>query len=184
MPRPEESDDRRRTPRFSCAGEARIYSLPSDGVYVPGRVRNLSLGGLCLDTNHAFDLGGRTEILVSVNAASFRSLGLVRAAKSSRASMEFIQMSAASKGLLADLMAEFERLAAAANKLRSERFETEDELRRELEEAGLRVAQLSGRELLLARSIGDFPALGTSQPSERTTTIEAMPFVIKVDLFG
>ena len=144
----------------------------------------MSLGGLGLDTNHAFDLGGRMEILVSVNAASFRSLGLVRAAESSRASMEFIQMSAASKDLLSDLMADFERLAAAADKLRSERFETKEELRRELDEAGLRVAQLSGRDLLPTRSIGDVPAPGTSGPSERTKIIEVTPLAIKVDLFG
>ncbi len=80
MPPAEGKDERRRTPRFSCGGEARIYSLPSNGVHVPGRLRNLSLGGACLDTSHAFDMGARTEILVSVNAASFRTLGLVRAA--------------------------------------------------------------------------------------------------------
>jgi hypothetical protein len=144
----------------------------------------LSLGGLGLDTNHAFDLGGRMEILVSVNAASFRSLGLVRAAESSRASMEFIQMSAASKDLLSDLMADFERLAAAANKLRSERFETKGQLRRELDEAGLRVAQLSGRDLLLARSIRDGSAPGAGQPLERKNIVEVAPLVIKVDFFG
>jgi hypothetical protein len=185
MPRPEDNDDRRRSPRFSCAGEARIYSLPSDGVHVPGRLRNLSLGGVCLDTSHAFDLGTRTEILVSVNAASFRTLGLVRAAESSRASMEFVQMSAGSKDLLADLIGEFERLASAANKIRLQRIEAEEELRREMEKAGVRVARLGGRDLSIGKAIGDDGSEPeTSRSPERERIVEVAPLVIKVDLFG
>ena len=180
-----DNDERRRSTRFGCAGDARIYRLPSDGVHVLGKLRNLSLGGVCLDTSHAFDLGARTEILVSVNAASFRTLGLVRAAERSRASMEFVQMSAGSRNLLSDLIAQFERLAAAVNKLRSERMETEEELRREMEEAGVRVARLGGLDLSLPRVLGDCGSgQETGPPPDRERNVEMLPLVIKVDLFG
>jgi hypothetical protein len=182
MSRMEDNDERRRTPRFSCGGEARIYSLPSNGVHVPGKLRNLSLGGVCVDTSHAFDLGARTEILVSVNAASFRSLGLVRAAERSRACLEFVQMSSGSRGLLTDLIAQFERLAVAVNTLRLERFETEEELRREMEKAGVRVARLGGRSLSIPTVIGNDALENRSAGQERI--VEAAPLVIKVDLFG
>ena len=64
-------------------------------------------------------------------------------------------MSAGSKDLLADLIAQFERLAAAVNKLRSERVDIEEELRREMEKAGVRMARLGGRDLSIAGLIGN-----------------------------
>jgi hypothetical protein len=181
VPRDHE-EDRRRSPRFSCGGEARIYSLPSDGLHVRGRLRNLSLGGVCLDTSHGFDLGTRTEILVSVNAASFRTLGLVRAVEPSRASIEFVQMSAGGKDMLVDLIAQFERLATAVNKLRSERMGTEEQLRREMEQAEVRVARLGGRDLSPARAI----RLDSSghEPTEQERAVEVAPLLLRVDLFG
>lgn len=182
MPSTDDKGERRRTPRFSCGGEARIYSLPSNGVHVPGRLRNLSLGGVCLDTSHAFDLGARAEILVSVNAASFRTLGLVRAAERSRAGVEFVQMSTGGRDLLADLIAQFERIAAAVNKLRSERVEIEEELRREMEKAGVRMARLGRRDLSIPRGIG-IEGSGREAP-EQKKNVEAGTLIIKVDLFG
>jgi hypothetical protein len=142
----------------------------------------LSLGGVCLDVSHAFDLGTRTEILVSVNAASFRTLGLVKAAEPLRASIEFVRMSAGSRDLLADLIAEFERLAAAANKLRSERMETEEELRREMEQAGVRVARLGGRDLSAARATQQ--DCSGHESAERERVVVIAPLLLKVDLFG
>ena len=148
----------------------------------PGRLRNLSLGGVCLDMSHVFDLGTRTEILVSVNAASFRTLGLVRAMEPLRASIEFVQMSAGSRDLLADLIAEFERLAVAANKLRLERIETEEELRREMKQAGVRVARLSGSDLSTARASREDCSGHESAEQERI--VKVAPLLLKVDLFG
>jgi hypothetical protein len=185
MPIPDDNDDRRRSPRFSCGGEARIYSLPSDGVHVPGKLRNLSLGGVCLDTTHVFDLGSLTEILVSVNAASFRTLGLVKAAERTRASMEFIQMSAGSRDLLADLIAQFERLAATVNRLRSERIEEAEKLQLEMENAGVRMARLGVGDLSILRvSAASKFGQKADQSPERERIIEVQPLVIKVDLFG
>lgn len=122
------------------------------------------------------------EILVSVNAASFRTLGLVRAAERSRARLEFVQMSVGSRSLLADLIAQFERLSAAVSMLRLERFETEEELRREMEKAGVRVARLGGRHLATARAIGNI-GIGPKSPDEERIVAES-PLIIKVDLFG
>jgi hypothetical protein len=185
MPSSEDDDDRRRSPRFTCGGEARIYSLPSDGVHVPGKLRNLSLGGVCLDTTHMFDLGALTEILVSVNAASFRTLGLVKAVERSRASMEFIQMSAGSRDLLADLIAQFERLAETVNRLRSERMEAAEKLQREMENAGVRVARLGSGDVSISKvSVESNFGQKTGQSPERERIIEVQPLVIKVDLFG
>jgi hypothetical protein len=135
-----------------------------------------------VDTSHAFDLGARAEILVSVNAASFRSLGLVRATERSRARMEFVQMSSGSNDLLTDLIAQFERLAAAVNRLRVERFESEEELRREMEKAGVRVARLGGRSLSTARAIENDGTRHELPDEEKI--LEVSPRVIKVDLFG
>jgi hypothetical protein len=122
------------------------------------------------------------EILISVNAASFRTLGLVRAAECSRARLEFVQMSAGSRSLLADLIAQFERLSAAVNMLRLERFETEEELRREMEKAGVRVARLGRRHLSTPRAIEDV-GTGPKSPDEGRIVAES-PLIIKVDLFG
>lgn len=81
----------------AAAGRGSVF-LPSDGTVVSANLRNLNPGGICLDTNHPMDPGARTEVLVSVNAASFRSIGLVKAiVENSRACMEFVHMSASSK---------------------------------------------------------------------------------------
>ena len=98
-----------------------------------------------------------------------------------RASIEFVQMSAGSRDLLADLIAEFERLAAA-NKLRLVRMETEEELRREMKQAGVRVARLGGRNLLTARELRKDSS--GHESAERERIVEVMPLVLRVDLFG
>ena len=177
--------DRRRSPRFSCAGEARIYRLPWDGGPVYGRLRNLSLGGVCLDTTHPIDPGARTEMVVCVNsAASFRTIGLVRSLmERSRACVEFVQMSAGSKGLLADLVEQLGRLQKVMTKLRSEQVETEEELSRELEEAGVCAALLGPRVSLVRRTPTEINA-EPGAPGDEKKIVELAPRVIKVDLFG
>jgi hypothetical protein len=66
-------DDHPRNPRFSCGGLAKISLLPSTGILFPGKIRDLSLGGCCVDTPVPIECGARAEIVVHANSASFRA---------------------------------------------------------------------------------------------------------------
>lgn len=104
--------DRRRVPRYSCSGLAQITCLPLRGALLRGRVRDLGIGGCCIEcieTAFPFDLGDQTEILVEVNSWFFRAMGHVRALRGrSGISMEFLRLSAGGYGRLADLIADLE----------------------------------------------------------------------------
>jgi hypothetical protein len=107
------NNDRRRIPRYSCSGHARISCLPLNGTLLSGRLRDLGLGGCCIEgiaTPSSFDLGAQTEILVEVNSWFFRAMGHVRALRDrSGISVEFMRMSAGGYSMLADLIADLER---------------------------------------------------------------------------
>lgn len=115
-----EGKDRRRIPRYICSGEAQIASLPSSGTFLRGRIRDLGLGGCCIEcieTPSEFDLGTRTEILVEVNSWFFRAMAHVRAIRGRRGvSMEFMRMSAGGHSRLADLVADLARPPAFAGR--------------------------------------------------------------------
>jgi PilZ domain len=175
--------DRRRSPRFACGGRARISLLPSDGTFVFGSLRNLSLGGVCLDSDYRMNPGERTEVLVSVNAASFRTIGLVKAIENSRACVEFVHMSAGSKGMLADLVAQISRLQAVMAKLRAARVETETDLLRQLESAGVRTAMYN-RIPWIGRASSEANAEAESAPVRESEQRLPTPLLIRVDLFG
>ena len=176
----DDGDERRRSPRFNCGGEARISCLPSNGVFVSGRLRNLSAGGICVDVPQPLDLGARAELVLSVNAAKFRTLGLVKSMLGdSRACMEFIQVSPSGQVVLADLVAQFARLQGVLKKLRSDRTERAPEVWRQLQEAGL-------SRLLFDKSWG--PVLkapeGERGDQEAGETATMVPVLINVDLFA
>jgi len=107
------NSDRRRIPRYSCSGQARISCLPLNGTLLSGRLRDLGLGGCCIEsieTPSSFDLGTQTEILMEVNSWFFRAMGHVRALRDrSGISVEFMRMSAGGYSMLADLIADLER---------------------------------------------------------------------------
>jgi hypothetical protein len=179
--------DRRRSPRFSCGGHAKISRIPSNGIFLPGKIRDLSLHGCCIDTTLPIDCGVRAEIVVCVNAASFRAIGEVRAIwGNSGACMEFVQLSTAGRGMLADLVTELARLQAVMDDLKS--------IRREIDPESFR-GQLDYRRLQAAMLSKRIPFLGTSQPAEssepdqaasagKDRIAEAQPLVFTVDLFG
>jgi len=104
--------DRRRVPRYSCSGQAQVTSLPLNGLLLKGKVRDLGLGGCCIEcveTTSPFDLGAPTEILVKVNSWFFRAMAQVRAIHGrSGVSMEFMRMSAGGYNMLADLIADLQ----------------------------------------------------------------------------
>ncbi|HLX86392.1 MAG TPA: PilZ domain-containing protein [Terriglobales bacterium] len=113
MPTRSDADsDRRRSPRFNCGGLVKISCLPSDGVLIPARLRDLSLHGCAVDTALPVDYGVRTEIVVCANSASFRALGEVRVIRGSAgAGFEFIQLSAVGKKIASGLAHGFGKIA-------------------------------------------------------------------------
>jgi PilZ domain len=181
-------DDRRRHPRFSCGGVAKIHVLASDGLVVPGKIRDLGLGGCWVDTALPMDCGVRAEIVARVKAASFRAMGEVRAIRGdSSVCLEFVHLSAGGKGLLEDLIADLARLREFMEQLKSERREMDAEtFRKELARGRLRAERLSER----------FPIVGTILDAENVKRNseaalagndrggEIQPLVIRVDLFG
>jgi PilZ domain len=163
MPEKTNADDvRPRSPRFSCGGVAKISLLPSNGIFLPGKIRDLSLGGCCVDTPMPIECGARAEILVHVNSASFRAVGEVRGIRgNSEAGIEFVYLSRGGKDLLADLIAELARLQALIHQLKAARRETESEsFRKQLEDGKLLAAMLSER----------FRSSGGPAPAESSET--------------
>src|SRR6266550_1926494 len=143
------AEDRRRSPRFSCAGLARIVCLPSDGIHLAGKLRDLSLNGCGLETVSALACGAQAEILVQVSAASFRAIGQVKAAHGHGGiGMEFIRLSAGGQDMLVELLQELARQQAIATTLRAARREP---LREQWEEA--RTALLKESRSTLGRRV-------------------------------
>src|SRR5271163_171256 len=114
MPEYTDADkDRRRTPRFNCGGLVKISRLPSNGVFLPGAIRDLSLGGCWIDTPISIACGARTEMVVHVKTASFRVVGEVREIRGRfGAGIEFVHLSAGGKDMLDELVTELARLQA------------------------------------------------------------------------
>jgi len=113
--------ERRRIPRYSCSGLAQITCLPLSGSLLRGRVRDLGLGGCCIECIEAvplLDPGDKTEILLEVNSWFFRAITHVKAIRGRDAlSMEFLRMSAGGSSMLADLIADLERPRARQERL-------------------------------------------------------------------
>lgn len=112
--------DRRRIPRYPCSGLAQITCIPLSVALLRGRVRDLGLGGCCIELSETIPLldpGDQTEVLVEVNSWFFRAMAHVRAIRGrSGISMEFTRMSAGGSSMLADLIADLERSQAAGTR--------------------------------------------------------------------
>jgi PilZ domain-containing protein len=105
--------DRRMTPRFACCGQAQITYLPSDGVLLRGRLRNLGLGGCYIETGSPFVIGARTEVLLQANALCFRAMAQVRAVREKTGiGLEFIRLSTGGYRSLAEALVELEQQQA------------------------------------------------------------------------
>ncbi len=187
--RTEEENDRRRSPRFTCGGHAEINCLPSTGVLLPGTIHDLSLHGCRVDTSLPIDCGVRAEIVVRVNASSFRAVGEVRAIRGrSGAGLEFVHLSAGGKDMLAGLVTDLARLQAVMNKLKSARREMDAEtFRKELEDGKRRAAMLS-EQFPFLRMIPAADAVEALERAEgdggKSRMAKTQPLVIAVDLFG
>jgi hypothetical protein len=133
------------------------------------------------------ECGVRAELIVHVNAASFRALGEVRGLRGrSEACIQFVYLSRGGKDLLEELVAELARSQALINQLKAARRETETELLR---------GQLENARLLAAAWSERFPFRGifTQAKSSETEQVpsagespskEAQPVVIPVRLFS
>ncbi len=138
------ASERRRSPRFTCGGRAAIYCLPSDGRSIAGTLRNLSEGGICLDLAQPVEPGARTEILLRVNAASFRAAALVKGQRErSSTCMQFVEISVGGRDVLADVLARLARLQALNRKLRADRVDADTE-RALADQAGFRLVTTGG----------------------------------------
>lgn len=179
-----EEADRRRSPRFVCGGHAQLNCLPSSGIALRGRLRDLSLGGCCLDTALPVDFGPRAEVVVRVNAASFRALGEVRAVRDrSRAGLEFVQFSSRGRDMLADLIADLARRKAAINSLKAERRELDAEvITQQLQDTKLGLLSL-GAWLPVPQINVDDDVSGNDH-HDKSSIVAAGPMIVTVDVFG
>jgi hypothetical protein len=85
-------------------------------------MRDLSLGGCCLETVPALERGVRAEIVVRINSGSFRAVSQVKGIRDRfGVGMEFVQLSACGKDMLADVLERLASLQALVNELRSAR---------------------------------------------------------------
>ena len=180
-------EDRRRSSRFVCGGHAKISRLPSNGIFHPGKIRDLSLGGCYVDSVLPIDCGARAEIVVRVKAASFRAVGEVRALRGqSGAGIEFVQLSAGGKEMLVDLIGELSRLQAVMNELRSARREMDAEsYRKQLAEGKLLAAMLN-EQIPMLRTIlqAENTVPDETVPNSKARKEDTNPLEVLVDLFG
>jgi hypothetical protein len=179
-------DDRPRNPRFICGGLAKISILPSNGIFLSAKIRNLSLGGCCVDIPAPIECGARAEIVVRVNSSAFRAVGEVRGIRgNSGAGIEFVYLSRGGKDLLADLVAELARLQAFINQLKAARREAETESFRKQLERGKLLAAMWRERLRSARSLVPEESSETDQvPSaDGDPGRGAQPLVTPVRLF-
>ena len=109
------SPDRRHDPRVRCGGLAKIIRLPSQGLFVPGKILNLSQGGCGIEVVSSLPLGTRAEFVLHVSAASIRVLGEIQQSRGSNVvGVEFVMVSAGGKYLLEDLIQHLLREQASA----------------------------------------------------------------------
>ncbi|MGA9529916.1 MAG: PilZ domain-containing protein [Terriglobales bacterium] len=176
-------EDRRRNPRFVCGGCATIYHVPFNGTSISASLRNVSVGGLCLDMASPVDPGARTEVVLRVNASSFRAAALVKGQTGvSGTSLEFVQISAGGKDVLEELLERLAKVQALNRRLRSSRVD-EDTRRMLSEKKKFRVVGVGD----VSRVIG----IGGSHGAEATVSVEqekaeadlVQPEAIEIDLF-
>ncbi len=180
--------ERRRDPRFSCAGQVKLICLPSDGKFLPGKIHDLSLGGCRLDLKVAPASGSRTELLVRIKEASFRAVGVVKAHHGgSMVGIEFVQLSSGGKEFLSDVIQELATLKALIRKLQaSKRSISAEAFREQVEAARIQSLLFETRFPFLETTIAAEVAVHEENPTqqEEKRKVDPAPRVIPVSLFG
>lgn len=149
---------------------------------VPGKILDLSLGGCCVKSALPIQRGERAEIVVRVNAASFRVLGEVRAVRDgSGTCIEFVQLSARGKDLLGDLVTDLAKLQTVMNKLKSARRDMDEEsFRKQLEYGEIQSAWLDSR----SRFLETIPAEDSKREEAAEAGKNLAGLIVPVNLFG
>ena len=114
------AEDRRRNPRYSCRGRAQIICLPWEGALLFGMLKNLGLGGCCVESPIPLELGTQAEMLLRLDRMALRVQAEVRAiARDAGICVEFLRMGAGARHMLAELIGDFERARAPRGAARS-----------------------------------------------------------------
>ncbi len=140
----------------------------------------MSSGGICLEMTPAVEPGARMEVLVRVNAASFRAAALVRGQRDlSGTCLEFVQISAGAQDVLADLLARLAKMQALNRRLRASRLDKDAE-RMLAEEGKFRLVRVGGRDLSVERADSGF----ADEPEMAGECEIVEPRLVEIDLFG
>ncbi|HEY1502106.1 MAG TPA: PilZ domain-containing protein [Acidobacteriaceae bacterium] len=111
----ERKENRRRHPRFQCAGEAEIRGLTSL-LQRKGKIANLSLNGCLLEVSirHSFHSGEIAEVIFCVRQLSFRMQGIIRQAHSDQVvGVQFTLVTERARRQLLELIDELAEIAEA-----------------------------------------------------------------------
>jgi hypothetical protein len=177
MSTPEPQDlDRRQNPRIRCGGLANIVSLPSEGLSVSGKVLNLSLGGCGIATAVPLPIGTRAEIMLCVNAVSFRVLGQVQALPAAHlVCVEFLLLSALGRHMVADLIQELAKQRAIANLLKGSRRQPDYEAAHRTRQALVHGKHPFGERFMSLREdeakVSADPSLGAINPGSGNCSV-------------
>jgi len=184
--RPKKDEERRRSPRFSVGGWGTIHRLPLEGKAIPAVVRNLSVGGVCLDVGGQLELGDRTEMLLCVDAACFRAAALVREQRGfTRTCLEFVQISQGAKSVLEELIDHLAKLQMLTRKLRSGQME--EGMAGKLLDAGRFRIMAVGKDegSATGEESGNIEGRASSSEDEAESRIVQLRHgLIQIDLFG
>jgi hypothetical protein len=174
------NNERRRSPRFHCGGQVKVYCRPFDGKSISGTLRNLSLGGVCLEIARPVEPGARAEVVVQMNAASFRAAALVKEQKEvGSTSLEFLQIGGVAKDVLADLLTQLAQMQWLNRRLRSPRMEAD--IKRMLMRRAVGVGGGKSKAVIAVASGGLMPSeVGGAAVIEPELEVEGF----EIDLFG
>jgi hypothetical protein len=104
-------NERRRTVRYECEGEAEIVRIPSPGFRDCVKIQNLSLGGCRLAMKDPHPPATQLELLLKIGLLTLRVTGKVRARYKDGMGVEFDQMTAGARMHLRDLVIAYEAKA-------------------------------------------------------------------------
>jgi len=175
--------ERRRSPRYSCSGRANVYSLPLDGTFLSAGLRNLSLGGICLNLGGELEEDEHTELLLAVNTETFRATAMVKGPQPVSATrLQFTHISSYGRDVLLDLISQMAKAQELNSRLRSSRMDP-DTTRLLLDEERLRIATIGRPEGAIA---SEDPASESSPAldAQRGRIVDAEPLVIRLDLYA
>ena len=139
--------------------------MPQEGLVLPGKLLDLSLGGCCIETVQPLQPESRAEVLVQINDCSFRALSQIKAMRGRSAGMQFVQLTDSGNRLLREILTEVAKLHAAVSTLRGTRRRQDPELWRQIREDDLEEVDLRKQ----------FPILGTMVVSQLAPMEAAAP---------